>query len=148
MKITRFTNPEVLSQIGVEVLTAFFEHFKDDLKERNFPMPYVTSGEEDFFAYLAHVFTFPSELPVGMVQSLVAVETLASPENKAHLEKAFLESPSDLCIPPDASPERTALELWLHAPYQLNPDAASPEESPVVQVPYDPGMNLLREAVR
>src|SRR5437667_12351481 len=100
MKFKRFTQPDVLYEIGAELLTELFDRFKTDLDARKVAIPNPNLADGHYYETVAELFKSPTALPVGLVEAIVAVEELASPENKHRLERAFWDSPMELYIEP------------------------------------------------
>src|SRR6266853_1652368 len=135
MKLNRFTQPDFLYEIGTELLSELLNRFKTDLDARNVVIPSPTLPEAQYYESVADLFKSPAALPEQLVEAVQAVEELASPENKSRLESAFSEAPLELYIEPQASPEHTALKIWLNFPYQPTKPAAAPEPPPVMPAP-------------
>jgi len=117
MTPTRFTQPEVLYEMGTELLTKLFDHFKEELAAKNIVIPNPNLAQGHYYESVAEIFKSPANLPENLVGAVLAIEELASPENKARLETAFWDAPQDIYLEPQSSPEHTALKLWLHSPY-------------------------------
>jgi len=133
--ITRFNQPNVLSNIGRYVLPELFDRFKNDLTTMNLSIPDPDLEDGPYYDTAAKLFN--SCLPQPLLEAVLAIEELADPVNKDRLEQAFWDSPYELYLEPEASPECTALRLWLHAPYKCAeaPEIASHASLSEVVVP-------------
>src|SRR2546423_8042146 len=129
--LNRFTQPQILYEMGTELLSLLFDRFKDELAARNIVIPDPNLAQGHYYESVAAIFKSPESLPPNLVEAVQAIEELASPEHKPRLETMFWEAPQHIYIEPQSSPEHTALKLWLHAPYKpaedrvLTPAAAS-----------------------
>jgi hypothetical protein len=134
--ITRFNQPKVLSEIGRYLLPEFFDRFKNELATMNVSIPDPGLADGPYYDTVAELFN-SAALPPALLEAVLAVEELADPANKARLEQAFWESPYELYLEPQASPEHTALRLWLHAPFTSSggADDSMPFSSPEVVCP-------------
>ena len=131
--ITRFTQPDVLYDVGTELLMEFFDHFKPELDAKGIVLPDPSLADGHYYESIVELMKKPEGLPDGMVEAILAIEALASPENKQRLEFAFWDSPKELYIEPQVSPEHTAMKLWLNSPYGISepaPAAESAQEPP------------------
>src|SRR5580765_277770 len=128
----RFDQVEVLSSIESRLLYEFIQRFEPELKAAKVPLPDPNLGEADY-AKAVHEFLVNWEvLPETMIEALLAIEEMASPEQSVRRETIFWESPEELWIDGKSSPENVALHLWLLSPYKRNqPAVSAPAPSPV-----------------
>ena len=143
-EIIRFTQPDVLYEIGSELLCELFNHFKEDLADAGVPIPNPNQADGHYYESVAALFKAHETLPPKLVEAVLAIESLASPESKQRLEAAFHDSPQELYLEPTDSPEHAALALWLQSPYPPGEPPSSAEAlvtavAPVViQAPPQP----------
>ena len=130
----RFTKPDVLCEIGTELLAELFDRFKQELAARSITIPSPNLAQGHYYESVAEIFKSPAALPDNLVDAVLAVEELADPENKSRLERAFWDSPQEIYIEPQSSPEHTALKLWLNSPYERLKAESGPQAVPVPAV--------------
>jgi hypothetical protein len=119
-----FTQPDILQHIGIDSLQKFLNRFTDsnsELSSLNSSSPYYTSE-------LARVFSQPHSLSAGLRETLLLLESAASPQNHDHLATLAQQRLPDLCVT-EFHPLAIALELWLAFPDDLAQLCASSSSS-------------------
>src|SRR5437016_3596883 len=98
-----FTHPTNFLRIGSADLARFFDRFKDDLKARNCEFPMRDTITETGAAALAGLLKQPETLPASLIEALLAIEEMASPENRDRLAQALTEAQPHLSLDSAAS---------------------------------------------
>jgi hypothetical protein len=119
MNLKLFTQPEILEQIGSRRLEKLFNAFRGDLDTEHIILPTPESQNGSYFGSLAATLGSGTKLPDRLRNTLLALETATSPENRSLLDAAI-----QLRIPTVAVSENCvldrALELWFHAPEEFS----------------------------
>jgi len=89
ISLQRFSNYEILRQIGADLLGRFIERFADELSSGNVSLPDPTG--RFYFKALAYLFKWNESLPAAMVEALQEIEQLALPEDREQLTAAFAQ---------------------------------------------------------
>src|SRR5260221_7215110 len=127
MNYERFTQPDVLWDIGFDLVSQFLRRFKEDLKARNLPFPDPDPHNGNYLDSVAELLANPTMLPGSLSQALLAIEDLALPENERRLQAALAQADPQIPFDPEASAEKVALQLWLaSAPQPADPEMPSP----------------------
>src|SRR5260221_518226 len=120
MKLTLFTNPDVLNAITPKHLARFFDLFKCALPETRLPRPDQLAGTGPYTDAWIEILSSPETLPDSFLQALLAIEALAAPENRTLLDTKLAEARvAHPGLDPIDSLECLALHLWLLSPYKL-----------------------------
>lgn len=143
--LRRFTDPEVLSQVGKELLAKLFQHFAWHLARREFYLSVLmNSNSALYFQRVAGILRAQDYLPESFCQALVAIEQMAAPENESRLQAAVAQFLPEAALKPAACREALALQLWLSGKTSLdcgqddslapNPNlkSATPHPSPLL----------------
>src|SRR5271166_6367715 len=89
-----FTDPNLLRQLHRNILTRLLEDFKNDLPPEAAALLAADLNHEQFCAAWAAQFRSPSAFGAPLLQALIAIETLALPENRQLLDDALSHLPS------------------------------------------------------
>src|SRR5216683_1788515 len=135
-KIKRFTDPWVLNAISVKHLAAFFDLFKHQIEPRYLPPAHYMGGTGGYIDTWVATLRLPHVVPRAMIEAIVAIEELASPENRALLDAKVSEARgANPYLDPADSPECRALQLWLLSPYKMTeaePSAGAEKATPEI----------------
>ena len=152
-QLTRFTQPPVLADVGRGLIAELFDRFKEDLgtavgtpdlsgsSVRTLPicglaLPKPDAEDGPYFDSCAALFSATETLPLRLRHALLALEKLASPEERDRLHETVMDAPIILGLDFHDVPERLALQLYLWAPYgkavddELGVDPPLPSDSP------------------
>src|SRR2546425_5856724 len=102
-KLKLFSDPYLLRQIDRPLLTKFFERFTHLLPSKYF-LPNPRPDNEAYFDSLASVLERTSELPAGLLQTLLEVEALAAAGDHDN-------DPQNT----DVTPLSQAIQAWLRS---------------------------------
>src|SRR5438552_15010974 len=114
-----FTNAQILTELGRELLAKFLARFRDDLAWSDIYLPNPESQTPHYFNQVATLLKSPQSWPHSFEQALLAIEHLASPEMQPRREALLAQAQPELRLDPASSPQRLAIQLWLHSPYRL-----------------------------
>src|SRR5436190_23523299 len=135
-----FTQSDILHQIGVVSLQKLLTQFTDSnagLSSLNSNSPYYTSE-------VARVFTQPQSLSAPLRETLLLLESAASPENHDRLAALAQQRLPDLYVT-EFHPLALALELWLSFPDDLIHLCSSSSSKPGEGGPSSSGNSSLAE---
>src|SRR2546423_15350958 len=96
--LNRFIQPEVLYEMGTELLSLLFDRFKDELTARDAVIPDPNLAQGHYYESVAAIFKSPESLPPDLVEAVTAIEELASPEQKPRLDTMSCEAPQQIYI--------------------------------------------------
>jgi hypothetical protein len=113
-----FTQTEILEQIGPRRLEKLFNTFREDLETQHLILPTPESQNGTYFDSLAATLESDAKLPDRLRNTLLALETAASPENRPLLDAAIQRRIPTVAVSQTCALDR-ALELWFHAPEEL-----------------------------
>src|SRR6266700_1492473 len=116
MKFKRFNKPQVLKQIGRQLLAQFFERFKADFEIKALALPPPELPDNTYFPALARLLMSPEGLPDRLNEALFAIDEMASPQGQEMLKVAAEGAGQPLNLRPESSREDIALQVWLAAP--------------------------------
>src|SRR5438067_6845359 len=88
IKFKRFNKPQVLKQIGRELLARFLETFKEDFEMKGLALPPPELPDLAYFAALARLLMCPEGLPDRLNEALFAIDEMASPTGQELLKAA------------------------------------------------------------
>src|SRR5437899_1436051 len=90
--LQRFTEPNVLSQVGKELLAKLFHHFAWDLGRREYYLSILmNSNSVLYFQRVAAILRAQDYLPPSFCQALRAIEQMAAPENQSRLQATIAQ---------------------------------------------------------
>ena len=111
--LPRFSDPDVVSSIGIQHLEELFARFKEALAANNVSLPSRSFDYSVRAAAWADLLSCPDALPEPLLNALLAIEEFASPKNKRLCENLAAAAHLD----DSRVPEGWALRLWLRSPY-------------------------------
>ncbi|HEV2394429.1 MAG TPA: DUF3631 domain-containing protein [Verrucomicrobiae bacterium] len=114
-QLTFFTCIPVLRRLNRCVFTQFMQSYSPSLPPEAASLLTGHLGHEEFCAAWAAQFTCPGRFGAPLLEALVAIHTLALPENAHLIEPALAKLPPGFEIDPRAHPLAQALHLWLIA---------------------------------
>jgi len=127
--LQRFTDPDVLSQIGKELLAKLFQHFVWDLGRREYYRSVLmNSNSVLYFQRVAAILRAQDYLPLSFCQALRASEQMAAPENQSCLQATIAQLLPEAALAPGACPEALALQLWLSGKTSIEGQDGPPPE--------------------
>src|SRR2546426_1556324 len=119
----RFTDLEVLNAIPPKHLAAFFNRFTEEIEPRYLPAAHSLPGTGAYYDTWVATLKLPHVLPRALIEAILAIEELASDENRALLDarvvQVRVENPH---LDPSDTPECLARRLWLLSPYKRAED--------------------------
>ncbi len=112
----RFTSLDALQGIGQNLLIRFLASFTADLAAKSIPHPNPNLPDHSYFQAAANLFAFPELLPLRLSEALFAIEEIATPQSRQHLQAALTEAGIQILSNDQSPPEKLAIEVWLALP--------------------------------
>src|SRR5437762_2151304 len=119
LRFKRFNKPQVLKQIGRDLLARFFDKFTQDFDARSLALPPPELPDADYFRWLARLLMCPEGLPDRLNEALFAIDEMASSRGLELLHATAEWTELRLNIQPESTPEDIVLQVWLTAPALL-----------------------------
>ncbi len=116
MKLHRFNKPEILKQIGRNMLERFFAYFQAELTAAGLALPPPTMAENDYYTAVAWLLLNPERLPDSLNEALFDIEAVAHPRAFGKLESSLCWAKLRTSLKPDAGREEMVLQAWLENP--------------------------------
>src|SRR3954468_22920596 len=116
--LKRFSNHIFLKRLGRDLLERFLGHFAE-AGQMGRTGEMGGKSELDLYSELAAVFLRPDRLPAGMMDELLAIEEMSTPEGPARLQRAAQWPRLEAQLRPDSTAEDIAMQIWLLAPQVL-----------------------------
>jgi hypothetical protein len=116
MKLNRFNRPEILKQIGRDLLSRFFASFQAELAAAGLALPPPGMPENDYYTALAWLLLNPERLPDSLNEALFDIEAVAHPRAFSQLEASARWADLRKFLKPDAAREEMVLQAWLEDP--------------------------------
>src|SRR2546423_288474 len=119
LKFKRFNKPQILKQIGRDLLGAFFAKFEEDFQAQGFALPPPALPDGSYFDALAQLLMCPEELPDRLNEALFAIDEMAGAGGEQLLQAAAEAAQLSIHFKVDSTLEDIALQIWLAAPALL-----------------------------
>ena len=129
--LKRFSNHIFLKRLGRDLLTHFLSRFPEleahsshwshvspesNASHSTLAAPSSCASGLDFYSSLAAFFLRPERLPAGMMEELLAIEEMSTPDGLTRLERAAEWPDLERQLRPDSTAEDIAMQVWLLAP--------------------------------
>jgi len=116
MKLNRFNKPEILKQIGRDLLGRFFAQFQAELAAAGLALPPPGIPENDYYTALAWLLLNPERLPDSLNEALFDIEAVAHPRAFSQLEASSRWTELRRLFKTDTAREEMVLHAWLENP--------------------------------
>jgi len=93
MRFKRFTKPQVLKQIGRELLGRFFGRVGGAGNGKKLELPPASASDDEYFQGVARVLMSPEGLPDEIGEALYMVDEMSSDEGHDRLHAGRCELP-------------------------------------------------------
>src|SRR6266705_1135209 len=113
LSLKRFTNHIFLKRVGRDLLDQFFERYPDLPADSTLRTAHAAL---DYYSALAACFMRPERLPPALIEDLLAIEEMSTPDGLARLERSPDWPRLQPQLRPDSTAEDIALQIWLIAP--------------------------------
>lgn len=117
--INRLTELNTLQGIGRNILVRFLDSFQADLATKNTQLPGLELSDDQYFHAFAAILVTPGSLPDSLIEAVSAIGEMATPAARHMLEAAVTDAKFKIDFPSDATPEQTAILVWLAVPALL-----------------------------
>src|SRR5262245_797513 len=119
--LKRFSNHIFLKRLGRDLLGKFLGYFAvaGEMELMGRIGQTGQNSELDVYSELAAFFLRPERLPPGMVEELLAIEEMSTPDGLGRLQRAVEWARLEPQLRPDSTLEDIAMQVWLLAPEVL-----------------------------
>lgn len=113
VSLRRFSNPDILKQIGYTHLVELLSPHKEFFTKRSFQLP-STEPDETGYEALANIFMVPdNDTPDSLIDALFFIDEMSTKEMMDALIDSAKNHQIELALGNDPSPADVAVRLWL-----------------------------------
>jgi hypothetical protein len=119
MKFRRFTRVNFLTEIGKELLGAFFARFPNELAEKKVMLPSIELADDKYYPAVAKLFLSPNGLPPILNEAMLAIDALSTEAGEDQLDAALTKENFERKFTTKTSRADLAMQVWLVNPKLL-----------------------------
>jgi hypothetical protein len=119
MRVKRFTKTPFLRQISRPWLERLLERFAAELAAKAVTLPAAELGADAWDQALSGLMLRPDGLPAALVETLFAIEELATAEGQERLENLVAQAGAQVRLAPHSTPGDLAVQVGLAQPHLL-----------------------------